>query len=126
MSKFCTKGPFINKIVFTLRITFYKLYYLKRKTRHERYAVEFICCVINSDYDLKAIYNCFAAGIFTKDYLHNLPLASITAYIISIYLKFGEAIVECLVCKLVFDFPPPCFYYFFMYKVFSIPVKNTN
>ena len=100
-----------------------KLWAKKYKT--PSICVEFIYCVINSDYSLKATLSVFCGRNFYGRLTVQSSMSSNYSYVVSISLKFCEVVVKYFLYKRIFGFPPFWLYYLFM-RLFLIQSKSKN
>ena len=87
--------------------------------------VELICCVLSSACSVKATLEYVLWPEFLQKIKCTIFDEFLLSLVASIFLIFGEAMVEYFVYKTVFGFPLFCFYYFFM-KFFLFQSKTKN
>ena len=87
--------------------------------------VEIICCVLSSACSVKATLEYVLWPEFLQKIKCTIFDEFLLSLVASIFLIFGEVMVEYFVYKTVFGFPLFCFYYFFM-KFFLFQSKTKN
>ena len=88
--------------------------------------MELIYCVINSEYSLKATYDCALHMEFYKRLMVQSSMSSNHNHIVAIFsLNLVMRIIEYFVYKRVFGFPTFCLYYLFM-KLFLFQSKTKD
>ena len=87
--------------------------------------VELICCVLSSAYSVKATLEYVLWPEFLQKIKCTIFDEFLLSLVASIFLIFGEVMVEYFVYKTVFGFSLFCFYYFFM-KFFLFQSKTKN